>query len=35
EFAENGLMKRREASINDVPIKESERKFLWERSVIS
>lgn len=31
EFAENGLMKRREASINDVPIKESERKFLWER----
>ena len=32
EFAENGLMRRREASINDVPIKESERKFLWERS---
>lgn len=31
EFADNGLMKRREASINDVPIKESERKFLWER----
>lgn len=31
EFAENGLMKRREASINDVPIKESERKFLWDR----
>ena len=31
EFAENGLMKRREASINDIPIKESERKFLWER----
>ena len=31
EFAENGLMKRREASINDVPIKESERKFLWSR----
>ena len=31
EFAENGLMMRREASINDVPIKESERKFLWER----
>jgi nuclear transport factor 2 (NTF2) superfamily protein len=22
-------MRRREASINDVPIKESERKFLW------
>ncbi len=31
EFADNGLMRRREASINDVPIKESERKFLWER----
>ena len=28
EFAENGLMKRREASINDVSIQESERKFL-------
>lgn len=27
EFAENGLMQRREASINDVPIQESERKF--------
>ena len=33
EFAENGLMKRREASINDVPIKESARKFLWERKL--
>lgn len=32
EFAENGLMRRREASINDVPIKDSERKFRWERS---
>ena len=31
EFAENGLMRRREASINDVPIQESERKFRWER----
>lgn len=31
EFAENGLMRRREASINDVPIKESERKFLWPK----
>ena len=30
EFAENGLMARRQASINDVPIKESERKFKWE-----
>ncbi len=29
EFDENGLMRRREASINDVPIKESERKFRW------
>jgi nuclear transport factor 2 (NTF2) superfamily protein len=29
EFDENGLMRRREASINDAPIKESERKFLW------
>ena len=32
EFADNGLMKRREASINDVPIKESARKFLWART---
>ncbi len=31
EFADNGLMRRREASINDLPIKASERKFLWER----
>ncbi|AFZ55160.1 nuclear transport factor 2 family protein [Cyanobacterium aponinum UTEX 3222] len=31
EFAENGLMQNRFASINDVLIKESERKFLWER----
>jgi nuclear transport factor 2 (NTF2) superfamily protein len=29
EFDEQGLMRRREASINDVPIKESERKFHW------
>ncbi len=29
EFDEAGLMRRREASINDVPIKENERKFLW------
>ena len=27
EFAANGLMQRREASINDVSIQESERKF--------
>jgi len=31
EFDEHGLMRRREASINDVPIVESERKFLWEQ----
>lgn len=30
EFDEAGLMRRREASINDVPIARSERKFLWE-----
>jgi nuclear transport factor 2 (NTF2) superfamily protein len=29
EFNENGVMRRREASINDVPISESERKFFW------
>ena len=29
EFDEHGLMRRREASINDVPITPSERKFLW------
>jgi len=29
EFDESGLMRRREASINDVAIKESERKFTW------
>ncbi len=27
EFADNGLMRRREASINDIPIKESEREL--------
>jgi uncharacterized protein len=32
EFAENGLMRRRLASINDLPIKEAERKFRWDRS---
>jgi uncharacterized protein len=32
EFAENGLMMRRFASINDLPIQESERKFHWERN---
>jgi hypothetical protein len=29
EFAPDGLMRRREASINDVPIDESDRKFHW------
>ncbi|EIC29286.1 MULTISPECIES: DUF1348 family protein [Methylomicrobium] len=29
EFDENGLMRRRYASINDLPIAESERKFHW------
>ena len=29
EFDESGLMRRREASINDVSITESERKFHW------
>ncbi|GJD45167.1 hypothetical protein AFCDBAGC_3037 [Methylobacterium cerastii] len=29
EFAESGLMRRREASINDVAIAASERKFHW------
>jgi nuclear transport factor 2 (NTF2) superfamily protein len=27
EFADNGLMRRREASINDVPIDESDRRY--------
>jgi uncharacterized protein len=30
EFDENGLMRRREASINDVPIRAEDRKFLWQ-----
>ncbi len=30
-FSENGLMRQRHASINDVPIREEERKFLWDR----
>lgn len=32
EFNEAGLMERRLASINDLPIKEAERKFHWDRS---
>lgn len=30
EFDENGLMAFRHASINDVPIAESDRKFHWD-----
>lgn len=30
EFDEEGLMRRREASINDVPIEAAERKFHWQ-----
>ena len=29
EFDEHGLMRRREASINDVPIDERQREFRW------
>ena len=29
EFDENGLMQARHASINDLPIKEADRKFHW------
>jgi hypothetical protein len=29
EFEDSGLMSRRFACINDLPIKESERKFHW------
>jgi nuclear transport factor 2 (NTF2) superfamily protein len=32
EFAPSGMMRRRFASINDLPIKESERKYHWDRS---
>jgi len=31
EFAENGLMQKRYASINDVVISETDRKFRWAR----
>jgi nuclear transport factor 2 (NTF2) superfamily protein len=30
EFDEHGLMRRREASINDLSIREQDRRFLWE-----
>jgi uncharacterized protein len=32
DFDQNGLMHHRHASINDLPIKESERKFRWDSS---
>ncbi|MET8718928.1 nuclear transport factor 2 family protein [Streptomyces misionensis] len=32
EFADNGLMRRREASINDVPIEESDRRYFGPRT---
>jgi uncharacterized protein len=32
EFDDHGLMTRRLASINDLPIREDERKFHWDRS---
>jgi uncharacterized protein len=32
EFAPNGLMMKRFASINDLAIEESDRKFRWERN---
>ena len=31
EFDEHGLMRTRYASINDLPIKEGERKYHWDR----
>lgn len=31
EFAENGLMRRREASINDLPISENDRRYFGPR----
>jgi nuclear transport factor 2 (NTF2) superfamily protein len=31
EFDEGGLMRRRHASINDLPIAEADRKFRWDR----
>jgi len=32
EFDEHGLMRRRFACINDLPIKDGERKYHWDRS---
>ncbi|MFK7894741.1 MAG: DUF1348 family protein [Myxococcota bacterium] len=33
EFAKNGLMRRRIASINDLPIEEASRLFRWELGI--
>ncbi len=33
EFAENGLMQRRIASINNIPLKHSDRKMHWAQGV--
>ena len=33
EFDELGLIKNRYACINDIPINESERKFLWSQGL--
>ena len=33
EFDDDGLMHRRFACINDLPIREAERKFHWDRSL--
>lgn len=33
QFSDDGRMNRREASINDIPILESERKFRWPQGV--
>jgi uncharacterized protein len=30
EFDDAGMMKRREASINDMPIRQDERRFFWD-----
>jgi nuclear transport factor 2 (NTF2) superfamily protein len=30
EFAKDGLMRRRLASINDLPIREKDRKYFWD-----
>ena len=32
EFDAHGLMRRRFASINDLPIREADRKYHWDRS---